>query len=130
MILDTDFLINLMEEDRGAKIKLVEFLKSGEPLSVCAITIMELFHGFSRVNKPQEEESKIHEVLHGLIVHPIDFDLARNAGKLEGSLVKKNAVIGMADALIATVALSAGEPVVTRNVKDFSKIAGLEIVTY
>ncbi len=130
MILDTDFLIDLMNGKKEAVEKLDEFLDSEEPVAVSAITVMQLFHGVGKSNRPQQEENKIHSVLHGLVTYPIDFELARRAGKKEGELAKNNIAIGYADTIIATTALSLNEPIVTRNVKDFSKVHGLEIISY
>ena len=59
MILDTTFIIDLMNKDEKALLKLEQFKKTRETLSVTAITIFELFMGVAHSNYPEKEKEKI-----------------------------------------------------------------------
>jgi tRNA(fMet)-specific endonuclease VapC len=51
-------------------------------------------------------------------------------GRIVGHLQSKGTAIGDVDTLIGAVALETGHPVVTRNVRHFERIPGLEVITY
>ena len=59
-------------------------------------------------------------------VEVLDFELpiAQMAGK-----IRREYKVGLADAAIAATALAYGASVVTRNAKDFKKVAGLKIIS-
>jgi len=52
---------------------------------------------------------------------------AEKAGEIDGTLIKQGKKIGIVDSLIAAIALTNNEKVITRNIKDFSRVKGLEI---
>jgi tRNA(fMet)-specific endonuclease VapC len=54
---------------------------------------------------------------------------ARRAGKLQATLMRKGSSLGIADCMIAAIAIEHGEPLVTRD-EDFSKIDELIVQTY
>lgn len=49
---------------------------------------------------------------------------------LDGELARRGETIGPIDAVIAATALHLGEPVVTRNRRDFERVPGLRVVSY
>lgn len=51
-------------------------------------------------------------------------------GSLLASQERIHGRISTMDLLIATSALVAGAPLVTRNAKDFSRVPGLDVLTY
>jgi len=64
------------------------------------------------------------------VMHPLSLDAARHAGFMHGQLIKQGKMIGAIDCMIAAIALEHRKPVLTRNIKDFSKIEGLKVLTY
>ncbi|PIN81212.1 hypothetical protein COV11_02340 [Candidatus Woesearchaeota archaeon CG10_big_fil_rev_8_21_14_0_10_30_7] len=130
MILDTTFLIDVMDEDDKAVAKLLDIIKKGEPQLITAPTIFELFTGITRSKKPEQEKNKIIKVLEGQIVVHLDNNSAEKAGEIDGNLMKDGKPIGVIDSMIAGIALIKKDKILTRNIKDFSKIKGLEIETY
>ena len=130
MILDTSFVIDLLHTDIKAVQKLHELLKQGSVPKITAVTVFELFTGVVRSNRPAEERNKILQVLEGQLVIPLEREAAEKAGEIDGSLAKEGKKIDIADCLIAGIALSRNEKVLTRNVKDFSRIQRLAVETY
>ncbi len=130
MIADTTFIIDLMNNDERAVAKLQELIKRSEPQSVTALTIFELFSGLARCNKPAEERNKIMKTLSGQLVVHLDSDSAEKGGEIDGSLIKEGKGIDAIDCMIAGIALIKNDIILTRNVKDFSKIKGLNFELY
>lgn len=130
MILDTTFIIDLMNKNQGALLKLEEFKKSRETLSVTSISVFELFIGVAYSNYLEKEKEKIREALNDIWIVSFDWLSAEEAGQLHGSLAKKGNMLLPQDCMIAGFALSKKEKLLTRNAKDFSKVKGLELVTY
>ncbi len=130
MILDTSFVIDLMNGDESAVQKFKTLSNKGETQIITALTIFELFSGLARSKKAEAEKSKIISALQGQIVIHLDNDSAEKGGELHGNLAKEGKTIGVIDAMISGIALIKKEKVLTRNVKDFSRVKGLEIETY
>lgn len=130
MIFDTSFVIDVMNNDSKSVEKLHELIKAGEPQLITSLTIFELFSGLERSKKPMREKEKVLKILKGQLVLHLDNDSAEKAGEIDGNLVKEGRMIGPIDSMIGGIALIKKEKVLTRNVKDFSKIKGLEIETY
>ena len=130
MILDTTFVIDMMNNDEMAVKKLYELIKRGENQLITAPTIFELFSGMARSNKPAHEKNKIMNILGGQLVLHLDSDAAEKAGEIDGNLINNGKTIQPIDCMIAGIALIRKEKVLTRNVKDFSQIKDLEIESY
>ncbi len=129
MIFDTDFIIDVMENKPKAIDKLKRLITSGEPEIVAAPTIFELYSGLVQSSKPELERKKILQVLSRVLILPLDASSAERGGEIDGLLTKAGQQIEPVDSMIAGIALAKGETVLTRNVKHFSRIAGLRIET-
>ncbi len=130
MILDTTFVIDIMKNEEKATAKLNELIRKGEPQLITALTIFELFSGITQSSKPSAEKTKITKTIGNQIVLHLDNNAAEKAGDIHGILVKEGDMIDPVDSMIAGIALIKKEKVLTRNVKDFKKVKGLEIETY
>ena len=130
MIMDTAFVIDVMKNEQNAIKKLQELVKKGEPQLVTAITIFELFSGIARSTKPIEEKNRVLTTLKGQLILHFDNDAAEKAGEIDGMLIKEGRMNDPIDCMIAGIALVKKEKVLTRNVKDFAKIRGIEVETY
>ncbi|MEK6963364.1 MAG: type II toxin-antitoxin system VapC family toxin [Nanoarchaeota archaeon] len=130
MILDTSFIIDVMNKKAEAIKKIRELEENKKTYLVTSLTIFELFSGVGQSKKPDEEKTKIKEVLGSGYILPLDEDSAREGGFIHGQLRKEGTPIGTADCMIAGITLINNEKLLTNNVKDFKKIKGLELVTY
>ncbi len=130
MIVDTTFLIDIMDNEPVATEMLKSLVEKGAPLTVTALSIFELFSGLTRSTSPLREYEKIQSVTEQLPRWSFDEVSAERAGQLHGMLISKGQPIGALDAMIAGIALQHHEPVLTRNVKDFSRVPGLKVETY
>ena len=130
MIFDTGFIIDLMNKNAQAVNKLQELMGKKELQYTTSLTIFELFSGLARSQKTEEEKKKITTILSGLPILDLDNKCAEQGGELDGTLIKEGKMIGVIDSMIAGIALTKNMSVLTRNVKDFSKIKDLKIETY
>ncbi len=129
MILDTSFLIDLMENDVDAKKKLLELIHNGTPQGITTLSIFELWSGISRSNKQEREKKKVGDILLSQTIINLDKASAEQAGIIDGSLINKGEKIDPLDILIAGIAKLRGEKVLTRNVKHFER-AGVIVEKY
>lgn len=114
----------------GAVPLLQDLLEGPDPVGVSAITIMQLYHGVSRAEVPEDEAERIERALKGVATYPLTREIAARAGRLDGEMVARGEGIDPADVIIGATALHRNEPVVTRNARHFSRLKGLRLVTY
>ena len=130
MILDTTFIIDLMQNDSDAVDRAKLLSQSETGLFITSISLFELHSGISRSKRPNKEKEKVMQVLEEIAILPLTDQSASEAGIIHGTLFLEGKPIGSHDCLIASIALEKGEAVLTRNVKDFGKIKNLKVETY
>ncbi|MFH1650138.1 MAG: PIN domain-containing protein [Candidatus Woesearchaeota archaeon] len=130
MILDTTFLIDIMHGDKNAVAKLYELKQRDEPRRITSISIFELFTGVARCEKPGTEKLRVQKSLAAGDVVLLDEISAQIAGLKTGTLMREGITIKPLDCLIAGIALSRKETLLTRDMKDFSRIKGLQVESY
>ena len=130
MILDTNFIIDLMNNEPKTLVKTEELLDNGESILVTSLSIFELFTGMSMSNKPEIEKNKINRIIENQTILNFDKDAAELSGELNGQLRKNGQAIESVDTMIAGIALLKKEKLMTRNIKHFSRIKNLEIESY
>ena len=128
MIADTTFFIDLARRNPQAMDKLNELRERKEALAITAVTTFELFQGSGKLS---EAELKLFSRLIGnSLVIPVEHETAQLAGMIKNHLSKNGLQVGPLDCLIAGVVIVGKDVLLTRNVKDFSRIEGLRIETY
>jgi predicted nucleic acid-binding protein len=130
MILDATFLVDLLRRDRAAVARARALEAQGETLWVPAPAVYELWNGVERADRPMEEARKLESILRDYTVIELSAAAAATAGRIAGVLARRGTILHTVDALIAGIALEEGDAVLTRNTRDFQKIAELEIVVY
>lgn len=126
MILDTCFLVDLQRELRkGVAGRATKFLQAHASASFCisVISVTEFLEGFAQ---PADGE----RLLRAFARVDLDSKEAAQAAAIRRSLRLQGSLIGDFDILIAATALTESLPLVTRNVVEFSRIEGLELVGY
>jgi tRNA(fMet)-specific endonuclease VapC len=125
-LLDTNIVSYWMRGDK----KLINKIKSNKPsdLSICTITLAEIYYGIekSRVKK-KERHKKIERIYSQLEIYPFDERAARKYSIIRTQLEKDGIVISERDLQIASIAMANKLIVVTHNVKEFKHIAKLDI---
>ncbi|WP_159904640.1 type II toxin-antitoxin system VapC family toxin [Salinirussus salinus] len=129
MLLDTTFLIDLMNGDDGAVDKARELEHDLVQQRLSSMTLFELYYGVARASDSPDERERVETVLESKPVHPADTAVMRKAGRLSGRLANDGTPVDDGDVIIAATADVVDEPVLTRNVDDFERL-GTTVETY
>ena len=124
-LLDTDICSYLMKRRHPALIERVQDFAPGE-LKISVVTVYELEYGVKRSGRP-ELSRVIRAFLENVEVLPFDTPAAREAGEIRAHLAKAGNLIGAYDLLIAGHARSLGANLVTNNLREFSRVRGLQL---
>ena len=127
--LETTFLIDLLRGDVSVSNLMEELQKHEEVLSIAAPSVMELWAGACLSNASKTEKEKINELLSSLEVFHLDEKSAKEAGEIEAELMNKGNIIEITDIMIAAIAKTQSEKVVTRD-GHYSRIPGLKMLKY
>jgi len=129
VLLDTSFLIDLMNGDEGAVEKARELETELVQQRLSSMTLFELSYGISRATDSETERENVEEVIASKPIHPADTAVMRKAGRLAGDLQNDGTPVGDGDVIIGATAAVVEEPVLTRNVEDFERL-DVAIETY
>lgn len=130
MILDTSFLIDVMNGDRSALSKVDEIEAHNTEQVVPAMTLQELYIGVGASEMPERERRKIENVVEARPILPTNEEIARKAGRIDGQLHKDGQRINVGDATIGATGVVREEPVLTGDPDHFERIPGLDVVDY
>jgi predicted nucleic acid-binding protein len=126
MLFDSTFLIHASGQ-RGRKQQAAaeEFLRAhlDAPLYTSRVCWAEFAEGCGA-------PADVHAALHLFAVVEIDENVAWFASRLARELKAAGASIGDNDIWIASTALAHGLPLVSRNLRHFSRVSNLEVLTY
>ncbi len=128
--LDTDFIVDLLRRLPEAEDKLESLTSDGDKLATSPLNASELYKGAYKSAKPEEEAKKVRRLLDTLDILEFSVAASETFGKLSNELSRNGREIGDFDLLIASIALTHGEPLVTRNSRHFSQVPGLVVDTY
>jgi len=124
-VLDSDFLIDVLNNEEEAIFKVHEIMTGEEPFVTTVINAQEVLVGaFSRT------KSDLEVTLHFLQEIPIldyTFNDSIEVSQLQNHLLRKGSPIGNFDGIIAGICLAHHATLVTRNKKHFSCVPGLNI---
>lgn len=132
--LDSSFLIDLFRETAkerpGPAFDLIESFDESEVLCVSVHVVCELRAGAELARKALAEHEEVDRLLSGLLVAYPDDRFPMTYGRLLAATQRAGRSVAAMDLLIGAAALQDDAPLVTRNVKDFSRIPGLRLLTY
>lgn len=123
ILADTDVLIDYLMGIQPTAQCVLEYRES-ERLVTTAITCFELLSGA----REGRRGDRVRELIESIPVLPLDRDSAARAAEVRQELEDRGESIGMADSLIAGIALEADLEVLTRNQRHFARVAGLRVV--
>ena len=129
IILDADVLI---ADERG-RFDLQSWLaiRQDVEFELAAITAAELFHGLERASDPHKMKRRayIDAVLASFRIIPYTLQTAQIHASLWARLESSGKMIGAHDLIVAATALEHLAPVATFNVRHFSVVPGLQVIT-
>lgn len=123
LCIDTNILIDYLKEREPGSSALERALHEYH-CGITAITHYELLYGMARARRSIGEES----LTDALPVLPLDRTSASIAAHLHAELIHRNQDIGVKDVLIAAICLSQAIPLLTANIRHFSRVGGLTVL--
>lgn len=129
MILDTTFIIDLLKKKENALAKAQELEQSSLPVLSTTISVFELWQGLEDIqNKAKKEQ--IEKFLSSIGLLYFDLESAKSAGTIYAELERRGELIEVEDSMIAGIAQTHGEGILTRNVNHFRRIKSISVETY
>jgi tRNA(fMet)-specific endonuclease VapC len=98
-----------------------------DKIAVCSVVKAELFYGSTGSNNPQKALNLQKSFLSQFVSLPFDDNCAEVYGKIRRDLANAGTPIGSNDLQIAAIALANNLILVTHNVREFSRVEGLQI---
>jgi len=122
-MLDTDLCVTVLR-DRPEHLR-ARFNAEAETLCISTVTLAELLHGAARSARPIDNRREVELFAARLVVLPFDAEAAAHSADIRATLERRGRPIGAYDLLIAGHARSRGLVVVTGNIREFKRVAGL-----
>lgn len=120
---DTDVIIDyLRKKQPGAGLLKKAYLN--HTIYITSITVYELLYGVQKNGKT----AIINRLLRHVTVVPFDEEAARKAAVIHYELISKGVDIGVKDSFIAAICEVHNLPLLTRNIKHFKHIPGLNLL--
>jgi len=132
--LDSSALIDLLRETSrerlGAAFDAFESMDENEVLGVSVHVMCELRAGAELSRKPLKEHDALDQLFSSLAIAYPDARFAPTYARLLAAVERTGRPIAAMDLLIATAAIVDDAALLTRNVKDFSRVPGLRVLRY
>ena len=122
-MLDTNLCIRVLR-DRPPGLR-DRFNAEAAALCISSVTLAELLYGAEKSQRPVETRHRVEDCAARLAVLPFDDAAAAHYGDIRADLERRGQVIGPYDLMIAGHARSKGLMVVTGNLGEFTRVAGL-----
>lgn len=128
-LLDTNTCIDFL---RGRYPAVRERIRSRAPgsIGISVVTAAELRHGAERSTHPEQNHAVLDAFLADLAILPLEEPVAREYGGIRAGLERKGQTIGANDLVIAAHAVALDWTLVTSNVREFRRVAGLRWVDW
>ncbi|MEA5559024.1 type II toxin-antitoxin system VapC family toxin [Nodularia spumigena] len=123
-LLDTNICIALLKENPQAVTKFNRFFSQ---CYLSIIVVSELYKGVYCSRQVAKNLETLEQFIELLTVEQFDLDAAMEFGKIQSELRNIGKPTGEFDALIASVARSREDILITNNIKDFENIANLKL---
>lgn len=133
MIVDTSFVLDVINDVDAAVSKEKELEAEGVPLVIPAVTVLELYIGVGKVANTQRERRAVEAVLDSYPLVNMTPSISRRAGRLLGERIAEadddGPGIRKGDAAIAATAIERDEPVLAGD-SHFRNVPGVVLETY
>ncbi len=125
-LLDTNACIRYLN---GQIMTLRQRLMGTDPkdIALCSIVKAELYHGALKSARPSENLTKLQKFFKPFVSLDFNDDVAMTYGEIRTDLERKGQVIGPNDLMIAATAKTYEMTLVTHNVREFSRVPGLDL---
>ena len=126
ILLDTDICIYAINRKRPEVLVRIRDYRIGE-VGISSITYAELRFGVENSKRVEANLKRLERFVLPLEIVPFDAEAGRRYGRVRTELKRAGCPIGSNDILIAAHALSLDATLVTHNIREFVRVAGLRI---
>ena len=126
VMLDTNICIYLIKEQPASVLDRFVAYPVGD-IGMSVVTLAELEYGIAKSSRPARNRAALEQFTSPLEVADFGRDATVVYGRVRAQLEKKGQPIGSLDLLIAAHAISLDVRLITHNVREFGKVAGLRI---
>lgn len=123
-LLDTNILIAMSKHRPGLADRLEGI--PADAILLSSVVVAEIEYGIAKSGRRQHNRRVFDSLLSGFRVLPFDVAAARLYGPIRSHLEKRGRQIGPYDLMIAAHAQSLDAVLVTDNIKEFDRVAGLK----
>ncbi len=123
-LIDSDVLIDVLKGRQSAAAWIAEYSRDNL-LITSSVNVFELARGWDSDRATEAGMALLRE----FIILPLDTRAALEAAVIDTELRQRGTPLDAGDLLIAGMARANGLAVITRNVRHFGRIEGLEVVT-
>lgn len=125
-LLDTNICVFVIRQKPEVVVQRFQRHQPGE-IGISTVTLAELRYGADKSSNPPENHSALNGFLAPLEIVEFDAEAAEYYGKARTDLELRGIPIGPLDMIIAAHALCLGVPLVTNNMREFSRVTGLAV---
>lgn len=126
--LDTNVIVDLLHGDRNLKLKIEDIEKNNVNFCITPVTLTELFKGAFAAEKREQAIRLVEDFCQSFGLLDFSKEACKIAGEKYAELKKLGKQTQESDLMIASIALSHGAVLLTRNQKHFSNIQGLKLM--
>lgn len=124
-VLDTNTLVYFFRGSGNVAVRLLSVAPA--EVAVPAVVVYELETGIAKSTDPAKRRGQLDQLLRAVTVLPFGRDEAKAAAAVRARLEAEGTPMGPMDTLIAGTALAHRGVLVTRNVREFGRVAGLAV---
>lgn len=125
-LVDTDICIYLIKQQAPSVLDKLRACQAGE-VGISAVSVAELRYGASKSQRGQANHEALDQFLAPFEIAAFDDAAALSHGAIRAQLERAGQPIGPLDMLIAAQAISLQVTLVTNNLREFERVAGLTV---
>lgn len=127
-MLDTNILIYLIKNQPPSVAQRIDSLGDDDELCMSFVTWAELLKGAERSTRKPEVHRRLDALARQVtVIYPTDAAICRHYAELSTNLQQAGTPIGANDLWIASHALALAACLVTHNLREFQRVAGLQL---
>lgn len=121
--IDTDLCVDFLRKREPGFSLFLKAIKNFEP-TMTAITAFELLLGHIKMGKKKTLDGFFQQFK----ILSFDYSSSKTAAEIQSELEKRGEGIGLPDTLIAAICVAHKTPIITGNVKHFTRVKKLNLI--
>ena len=123
--LDSDIIINFLRKEKNALNLFEKFKSEDEAFITTSINSFELLKGIPKSSNM--DKTRVLEFINNFEILNFDFESSKKAAEIFEDLKSKGDMIDFADIMIASIAITNDEDLITANLSHFKRIKELKL---